>query len=59
MLAIGSRLFKITFVGAAKGTAPIVWQVRKRGAGVDAAARVTFSRVINVVTDYTTVLGHN
>jgi hypothetical protein len=54
----GSRRFKITLVCAAKRANPIFGQVFKRCAGVDAISRVTFSGIIDVVTDYTAVLGH-
>jgi hypothetical protein len=51
--------FEIAFICATEGAAPIFWQIFKRCTGVNAVAWVAFSRVIDVVTDYATKLGHD
>ena len=51
--------FEIAFICATEGTAPILWQVFERCAGVNAIAWIAFSRVVDVVTDYATILGHD
>jgi hypothetical protein len=50
---------EIAFVSAAKRAAPIFWQVFERCAGVNAVAWVAFGGVVDVVTDYATILGHD
>lgn len=54
-----SRRLEVALVGTAEGAAPIVRQILKGGAGSDVAARITLCRVVDVVTDYATVLGHD
>jgi len=55
----GSRRFEVALVCTAEGAAPVIWQVIKCCAGIDAIAGISFGRVVDVVTDYTAVLGHN
>jgi hypothetical protein len=55
---VGSRRFEIALVSTAEWADPVIRNVLKSRAGVDAVARIALSGVIDVVTDYTAVLGH-
>jgi len=58
-LMVGSRRFKVALVSAAERAAPVIRKILECRAGVDAVAGVAFSRVIDVVADYTAELGHD
>ena len=57
-MMFGSRRLKIAFVCAAEWATPVFGEIFKRGARVNVVAWIAFSRVIDVVTDYATILGH-
>jgi hypothetical protein len=52
------NFFEIALVRTTQGADPILRQIFKGGVGLDAAARIAFGGVVNVVTDHTAILGH-